>query len=212
MKIMKRPERKTLNSTNLSLMGIPKKFHSITLNDFSTFGNNELQKVKSFFEEYITSFDENIYLNKGVFLYGSNGVGKTMLSCILVKEAYRKRYSAHRATFMEYINAYTKVWGASNLDEKEYIESSFYNSFKAVEFLVLEEVGKEVDSKVATPILEDCLRYREDKGLVTIICTNMQVPAFRDRYGESCFSLLQGNMTPIKIESDDNRKSYFNNK
>ena len=35
---------------------------------------------------------------------------------------------------------------------------NLYQNYKNVEFLVLEEVGKEIDSKIAKPILEDLLR------------------------------------------------------
>ena len=70
---------------------------------------------------------------------------------------------------------------------------------------MLEEVGKEIDSKITKPILEDLLRYREEKGLVTIICTNLTIKDLEDLYGASIMSLIKGNMTPIKITGKDRR-------
>ena len=72
--------------------------------------------------------------------------------------------------------------------------------------------GKEVDSKASAPILEDLLRYREDNGLVTVICTNLSPKDIENRYGVSVSSLLKGNMTPIKIEGVDKRKEYYDKK
>lgn len=207
---MNRPIRSTLSSRSLSLIGVPKKFHEISLKDFKTFDSSDLEEVKDFFSEYIENLQYNVSKGKGIYMYGSNGVGKTMLSCLLAKEAYRHRYSTRRVTFVEYINLYTKMWGVKTTDEKETLEQDFYSYYKAVEFLILEEVGKEIDSKVAAPILEDCLRYREDNGLTTVICTNLRLSVLKERYGESCFSLLTGNMTPICIEGDDMRKKAFN--
>ena len=71
---------------------------------------------------------------------------------------------------------------------------------------VLEEIGKEIDSKVTAPILEDLLRYREDNGLVTIICTNSDVKSLTARYGESIMSLIAGATTRITLTGTDFRK------
>ena len=205
---MKRPVRKSLNPKSLSIIGIPKSFISYSIEDFVA-KTDELKDVKSFIGDYIDNIDSNFDNNKGLFLCGSNGVGKTMLSCIILKEAYRHRYTARRTTFVEYIDKYTRVWSSKNSDEKEQFEDELYTYYKAVEFLVLEEIGKEIDSKVAAPILEDLLRYREDNGLVTILCTNLNPEMISDRYGESCMSLLKGNTIPLTIESKDRRNVAF---
>ena len=135
-----------------------------------------------------------------------------MLACIVAKEAYKHRYSTRRVTFVEYMSRYTLVWGARSIEEKESAEDDLYNNYKAVEFLILEEVGKEVDSKASAPILEDLLRYREDNGLVTVLCTNLAPKDLESRYGVSVSSLLKGNMTPIRIEGIDKRKEHYDKK
>ena len=206
---MKRPVRTHMNETSLSLIGIPKTFINKSLEDFVTRGSSALSDVKKLVRSYLDSIDDNFENNKGLFMYGSNGVGKTMLSCIILKEAYRHRYTSRRTTFVEYINKYTRVWDAKNSDERDMFEDELYTYYKSAEFLVLEEVGKEIDSKVAAPILEDLLRYREDHGLVTIICTNLNIKLMTERYGESCISLLRGNTTPVMIECSDKRVQAF---
>lgn len=205
----KRPVRTVVSEDSLKLIGIPKSFRSNTLKDFDVKGKSELKKVKGLVQAYIEDLDSNFENNKGLFLYGSNGVGKTMLSSIILKEAYRHRYTSRRSTFVEYVDKYTKVWNAKSAEEKATLEDELYTYYKAVEFLVLEEVGKEIDSKVSAPILEDLLRYREDNGLVTIVCTNLNIPLMTERYGESCISLLKGNTTPVMIECEDKRATIF---
>lgn len=205
----KRPVRTVVSEDSLKLIGIPKSFRGNTLKDFDVKGKSELKKVKGLVQAYIGDLDSNFENNKGLFLYGSNGVGKTMLSSIILKEAYRHRYTSRRSTFVEYVDKYTKVWNAKSADEKATLEDELYTYYKAVEFLVLEEVGKEIDSKVSAPILEDLLRYREDNGLVTIVCTNLNISLMTERYGESCISLLKGNTTPVMIECEDKRATIF---
>ncbi|MBO8161067.1 MAG: AAA family ATPase [Thermosipho sp. (in: Bacteria)] len=206
---MKRPIRTHLSPVNLSRRGVPKKFHNLTIDDFDDFEKQDLVKVKEVVKNYIENLDEVFEQNLGLLLYGSNGVGKTFLASLIVKEAYRHRYTSKRCTFVEYINEYTKVWNAKSVQEKEELEELFYHNYKAVEFLALEEIGKELDTKLSPTILEDLLRYREDKGLPTIICTNLTPKTIVERYGQSIGSLIKGNFTPIKIVGADVRQDYY---
>lgn len=206
---MKRPLRKNVSSDSLRLMGVPKHFCKVTLKDYKDY--IDVKEVKDFVKNYIDNLDDNIEDNRGILFCGSNGVGKSMLSCIILKEAYRRRYSCRRVTFSAYINAYTESWNTNNRADKDHFENELYDKYKGVEFLVLEEIGKEIDSKIARPILEDLLRYREEHGLVTIICTNLTPKVLKNIYGSSVCSLINGNMTVIAIDSDDKRQEVFNN-
>lgn len=192
------------------MMGIPKRFCNSTINDFDTFGKKSLKSVKDFIGDYLNDLTHNIEDNRGICFIGSNGVGKSFLSCIIMKEAYRHRYSCRRVTFSSYISAYTESWGTRDKSEKDTLETELYEKYKGVEFLVLEEIGKEIDSKIAKPILEDLLRYREENGLVTLICTNMTPQDIKESYGASVCSLINGNMTVIMIDSEDMRQEVFN--
>lgn len=205
---MARPIRSSLSEVSLLMMGVPKKFVDKTIEDFKDYGSEELAEVKEYIEDYINNVPKNIEENKGIFFHGANGVGKSFLSSIILKEFYRHRYSCRRVTFSQYIAEYTRIWDYRG-DEKEMMESDFYCKYKAVEFLVLEEIGKEIDSKIAKPILEDLLRYREEHGLVTVICSNITMNTFVEEYGNSVMSLIQGNMTPIKLVGKDRRKDVY---
>lgn len=205
----KRPVRTVLSDRALDVIGVPVNMRTKSMNDFDTFGKRSLADVKSFMVDYLSFIDRRYEESKGLFLYGSNGVGKTFIASMVLIEAYRHRYSAKRVSFAEYVQIYTRAWNASSVEQREELESQWYTEYKAVEFLVLEEIGKEIDSKIAAPILEDLLRYREDKQLPTIVCTNLDVEMVEERYGISVVSLIQGNMTPILIEGKDKRSSYY---
>ena len=203
-----RPLREEVSRESLIMMGVPKKFCNKTIKDFDTFGKKSLKQIKSFVANYINNLEENVEENNGICFIGSNGVGKSLLSCIILKEMYRHRYSCRRVTFSAYISACTEGWGATKV-ERDGIEQDLLDKYKGVEFLVLEEIGKEIDSKIAKPILEDLLRYREEHGLVTIICTNLTPTTLKELYGASVCSLINGNMTVILIDSEDMRQEVF---
>lgn len=209
---MERPLRTTINISNLIRMGVPKEFIYKSMNDFHDFGSKNLKALKNFIIDYINNFSDNIRYNRGLFLYGSNGVGKSFIASNLVKEAYIRRYTARRVTFSDYIAHYTDSWGATNPETRELYIGEFYQYYKGVDVLVIEEIGKELDTKLATTLLEDCLRYREEKGKLTIICTNLNPTMIKEKYGNSIASLIQGNMTPIKIVADDKRQLVYKDK
>lgn len=195
-----RPIRTTLSNKNLINMGVPKALLDLSLEDLDL---NE--KILDYVQGYIDNIDNSFKYNKGLFLYGSNGTGKTSIASIIIKEAYKHRYTAKRMTWVDYMTLYTRAWGCNNFELKMHTEDVI-KDIKDREFLVLEEIGKEQDNKLAMTLLEDLLRHREDKGFPTIICTNLSPKSVVERYGASIESLIKGNMTPIKLVGKDNRK------
>lgn len=195
-----RPIRTTLSNKNLINMGVPKALLDLSLEDLDL---NE--KILDYVQGYMDNIDNSFKYNKGLFLYGSNGTGKTSIASIIIKEAYRHRYTAKRMTWVDYMTLYTRAWGCNNFELKMHTEDVI-KDIKDREFLVLEEIGKEQDNKLAMTLLEDLLRHREDKGFPTIICTNLAPKSVVERYGASIGSLIKGNMTPIKLVGKDNRK------
>lgn len=195
-----RPIRTTLSNKNLINMGVPKALLDLSLEDLDL---NE--KILDYVQGYIDNIDNSFKYNKGLFLYGSNGTGKTSIASIVIKEAYKHRYTAKRMTWVDYMTLYTRAWGCNNFELKMHTEDVI-KDIKDREFLVLEEIGKEQDNKLAMTLLEDLLRHREDKGFPTIICTNLSPKSVVERYGASIESLIKGNMTPIKLVGKDNRK------
>lgn len=203
--VYNRPLRTVIKENSLVHIGIPKKFVKTTIDQFDTFDSSTLNDIKDYVSSYINNLPKRLEENTGIFFSGSNGVGKTMLASIILREAYIHRFSVMRTTFVDYIKIYTDVWSSTSLSEKEELTENLYSNYKSKEFLVLEEIGKEVSSKVGAPILEDLLRHREDKGLPTIICTNLSIKDIQDKYGVSCYSLIKGNCTPIIFSDKDRR-------
>lgn len=202
-----RPMRKELSEKNMLSRGIPKHFLNVSIDSFESFGDERRESAKHQIEYYLLNLHANLKDGKGLYIYGSNGVGKTMLASIIVKEAYRFRYTSKRLTFVEYLDQYTHIWKAQSTEEREELEDTFYHYIKAVDFLVLEELGKEqTKTEMAVTILEDLLRYREEKGLCTIICTNMSLKELMERYkSKSIESLIRGSINPLKIYGEDRR-------
>lgn len=204
---MARPSRSKISRDSLIRLGIKAEFHNKSLADFDLSGpRSVLADVVEYVRDYIANLDYNFENNLGILFCGNNGVGKSMLASLILKEAYVKRYSVNRVLYNDYCNAYTRSWSARG-EEKESLEELFYADYKAVEFLALEEIGKEIRGDSSGKMLEDLLRFREERGLPTIICTNMRHKEIVERYGQSVSSLIQGNCTPIVMSVTEDYRS-----
>lgn len=190
------------------MIGIPYEFRNSTFDDFNTFDSASLSNLKNYLIDYTKTIDERFINNEGLLFSGSNGQGKTFLSSLILKEAYRYRYSCRRCTLTQYHDRYTYLWGI-NQEEKASEQAIFERCFMMPEFLVLDEVGKEMDTRISIPVFEDLLRVRADNGLPTILCTNLSFSQLKDKYGSSVHSMMVGNMTPIQMVGTDRRKSAF---
>ena len=78
-----RPTRTNLSVNNLSKRGVPKQFQGCTVDDLDDFGSEERGKVLEFIKEYILNIPSNFDNNVGLFLFGSNGVGKSFIASLI---------------------------------------------------------------------------------------------------------------------------------
>lgn len=205
---MSRPIRTFLSKeTMLNVIGIPLRFLNKTLDDFETPTEN-FKIIKDMVTEYCKDIDNNFKLGKGFYFYGCNGTGKTMLASLILKEAYKHRYSCKMITFYEYIQKVLQVWNAKG-DRKDELLEILRTNVESAEFLVIEELGKELESKIdIDAILENILRYRENRCYPTIITTNLDITGISEIYNNSIYSLIRGNNLLVEFNYPDQRVKY----
>lgn len=176
-------------------MGIPTMYQGATWKDYN-FPSLSLEKVlKGYTEHCDAMFNDSVNL----LLFGSNGVGKTYISSIILQYCYTHYYSCRLLTFKDLVN---KVFKNEDID-----------GFLNAEFLVIDELGAEVSLKsdAEKSLLEDFLKQRFAKGLPTIICTNLDLDSLKKRYGNTFFSMLS-EFVKVKIVGEDGRRSAFRKK
>lgn len=193
----KRPLRSTISKKNLLYRGVPKEFINATIDEYPID-----EDKRELFINYAKHLDVMLDDRMDLVLYGSNGSGKTYLTSILVKECYRRRYTAFRTTLENYLQLQFKTNNEEYADKLKKIEHC--------EFLVLDEVGKETQTKNNWNIvkLEELIRNRNAEGLPTIMCMNLPLEGaggFYEQYGKSLTSLVEGNFIKILFEGEDNR-------
>jgi DNA replication protein DnaC len=179
---------------------VPARFVGKRLSDYDTsIGSSKvLDEVTS----YIETFDGHRKTGLGLLFLGPPGRGKSLLSCIALNEVAAQGYNCFYTTYYAYVKreqslfelrtAWEKTGDQDAYDEWQDVRRLVKAMRNEVDLLVLDDVGKEhkTTSRYAEDECDFLLRYRFDKGLPTIISSNMPVPSWGHRYGDSMESFL----------------------
>jgi len=191
--------------------------------DFSKYTNEDKQTdiFKIDLHRFLRDFIVKLYAvrqnGESLFMFGGNGVGKTMVSAIVLKNAVWYSlvslgrvpdYSGYFITFKEYIDMFFRDKDKDVADLIEYIRN--------VDFLVLDEVGaeprrKDVDkpSDFFRSLLDDLLRHRGKWKLPTMITTNLTESEFKYQYKSDAssainriWSIIEGGYTVLEVKKE----------
>ena len=158
-------------------------------------------------EAYVTSrryiFGEEKFYDYGIgiFYFGSFGAGKTMCANLILKELVKMGRRCFATTFANTVEQFTSGWNSN--DQKKYFENKFVNS----DFLLLDDLGKEMRTKNNLPetLFDNLLRQREQAGKVTIITTNIKYEELAHGYGHGVLSMMNETKVLVKADNPDYR-------
>ena len=137
-----------------------------------------------------------------LFLWGPNGSGKTLLGACVLKKAISLGFSAQMTSLGGIIECYTDGW--TNPERREV----FNDRIKNVDFLLIDDVGKEYRTKKSDLIevaFDNLIRYRSFRHKPFILTTNTDLTRLQSTYGKSLASLLLGKCHNIHVDGIDYR-------
>lgn len=136
---------------------------------------NTIKWLKNFYDTYMDNPHQ-----KGLYLNGSFGSGKTYLVCAMLNELAKKGVDIIVVYYPELLRSLKETF---NLKENN-MESNFgarMNALKKVSILFIDDIGAEV----VTPwgrdeILGTILQYRMDASLPTFFTSNLDIKALEE--------------------------------
>ena len=158
---------------------------------------------KNEIEEYCNKINDYHRHAIGLFLWGKNGTGKTLLSICVLKYALKKKFECFFVSYSEIVSMFTSTWSSNSA------KSAFEKNIEKSDFLVIDDLGKEykTNNNLAESILDKVIRYRRRP---TIITSNKNVEELKTLYqhtwGESLASLIYGKMINVQVMGRDYRK------
>ncbi|MDA1029697.1 MAG: DnaA/Hda family protein [Bacteroidetes bacterium] len=183
-------ERGLKLASALAASGIPKRFSSISMA-----GDEKEQEFNALMESVVKS-------KRGVFLYGKQGVGKSVMMAQMLKALAEKSPSVKYITaidlVMEIQSRYSKT-GESALD--------YIKKVRTVYALGIDDFSNECiqwtnDRKELMFALID---YREQNGLLTFMTSNKTTSMIEKLIGRSLASRLYGMMDEVELVGSDRR-------
>jgi DNA replication protein DnaC len=171
--------------------GIPEKFISTTPSDFL---NKVPDRVVKYTRHLKKWFDRGI----GLYLFGPNGTGKSLLSAEIAKYAIRQGYSVKFISLEHFLKA--TLENSSELDD-----------IREADLIALEEIEKVYkptrDNSFADIIFDDFFRTRSNQRKVTCITSNCDLNGLKGVHGKHIVSLLKEDLITVEVEGKDFREN-----
>lgn len=167
----------------------------------------------------------------GLLFDGSPGIGKTTHAVVAAMEVVRRIPEEHLArvfqlkdsdmgltarpiyymTYPEFLSRKKSTFDADPADRREmtYELDGLHGRSKFdwlnVRILIIDDLGKEYGSKYDDTSFDEILRIRYDKGLPTIVTTNVLLEQWSDKYGEAMGSFANEAFVKVNMIGDDKR-------
>lgn len=177
--------------------GILDKWHDKTWYDFV---NDE--RAKEIIQKY--NVEKALKNGVGYYLFGSNGVGKTLLLNLKFQDLLHSGKKVKIISFSGLITKFTAGW----YDPNE--RKSLMYDLQKVDFLGIEEIGKEFkpgSNDLGLMVLDTVLRYRVQMKKPTWLTSNIRSSQIEDIYGENITSMLRECCVDIQVKGEDYRKT-----
>lgn len=155
---------------------------------------------------YAQDCENNMARGRGLFLIGKEyGTGKTLLTTLVLKWFMAHGFDAQFFLFPSLLSAFSDGW--DNPEDKDWFRQRAISS----PFLVIDDIGKEADSRRNTAIMEAfemVVQSRANQGLPTILSTNLTLDQVKNRYGGHILSRLAGYSEVIEMGGTDFRPEH----
>lgn len=182
-----------LTQAHVERMKIPRRFWDVSFDQIS-------DEIRPKIEAYLRGLDDKLDRGEGLLLWGSNGVGKTSVAVLIALEVRRRGSSVLFVTAEGLRSAVLE--GTMFDDEQTMIERA-----RAVDFLVLDDLGKEHPGETGFTerLFENLFRERSAARRATFVTTNLPMRPSEDgtralttAYIPSMIEVMKETMHPIR--------------
>ncbi len=168
-----------------------------------------MKKLMTMQKKYVSRLVNN-ETDKGLFIVGTYGVGKTYLASCIANECIKNEITVVFGTLMQLLGYIKDTYKDSNIADKEYL-----NLYSSVDLLIIDDLGKEKPTEWVLEKLFLIVNNRYNDYLPIVITTNYNKNQLRERlcinknYSmvDSIISRLYEMCGGIEIKDDDHRMS-----
>ena len=153
----------------VNLYDVPSMLANAKMKDIYVDDKSRIDVVK-YIDNYIKSYNEK--REKGLYLYGNFGTGKTYIIAALFNEFAKKEMKSAIIYFPEFLRTLKSTF--SSVEEGSF--SSKFDYIKKIPLLLIDDIGAEnVTAWGRDEILGTILQYRMEENLATFFTSNMSL-------------------------------------
>lgn len=177
-KYQKELEEKNKYKENIYLFDLPKEIKEASMK------NIELDNPERFaIIKWLKNFLDNYAINKeqkGLYLTGNFGSGKTYLISAVLNELAKKDHKVAIIYYPEFLRSLKESFG----DRETYNDK--FNLIKKVELLLIDDIGAETMTEWSRDeVLGNILQYRMQEGLATFFTSNLKIEDLEEHFSVS---------------------------
>lgn len=183
--------------------GLPKNYWNADKVEFAG-DKDALAKVR----DYIKNLDYNLANGIGLYLHGERGVGKTMLSALIVLACLRLGKPVKFYYFTDALTTFTDAW--KDVTARNELEHAILES----DFLVLDDLGREYHSNkdLHESVLDTMIRVRANQLRPVVVTSNYDIYDIKERYGKGVIDLFKESLVCVKVPGDSYRRQRMDDK
>ena len=174
-KYKKKMEEANFYYKNIELYDMPLEIRNASMKDIYTDDASRFELIK-WLKNYIDDYKKGIK-NKGLYLHGNFGCGKTYLISAMLNELAK----LDKKVAIVYYPEFLRSLKASFNDDNEYVIK--FNYIKKVELLLIDDIGAETASAWSRDeILGNILQYRMQEHLPTFFTSNFNLEQLEEHF------------------------------
>ncbi len=143
---------------------------------------NTMRRIYNLCSKYAEDFTTD---SENLIMFGRTGLGKTHLSLAIANEVLKKGYNVLYDSTLNYLNQIEKEHFG-----KISTETDTLTQLLSADLLILDDLGSEYTKPFYTSTIYNIINTRLNKGLPTIISTNLNHEEMLKKYDERIMSRL----------------------
>ena len=187
------------DQSNLEMLAADADFSSLSESYYTGEDLEHFRQARRTCERFVDEFDR---VFRNLYLYGTVGTGKTMLSVCAARALIEKGKSVlyfSAASLFDRLADCT--FGSSMRDELREFTGDLYGC----DLLIIDDLGTEFTNAFVASQLFSCISERDLGRRPTIISTNLSLRDIQNRYSDRVFSRLTSSYELCKLTGRDIR-------
>ena len=182
---------------------IPKEFHSLTRDDFTSDWIAQNEEAFSRSIKYVQQLQKALDKGFGLYLGGTSGSGKSFIATLILKKAMEQGFSAYFILFRDFVQF------AMNALRDPEVQEDIDHLVTHADFLVLDSIGDVTalgrdGQELINTVVMALLKKRKYSGKPLIVTSHSRLSELKILLGEDAAPAITSGLSELSFTGDVN--------